>query len=183
MTSRKPRILIVEDEPAIRNGLIDVFTFHGFAVDSAATGTAGLSLALRGGYALILLDVMLPGIDGFEICNRIRAADRIQPIILLTAKSHDEDIIQGLTLGADDYVTKPFSVAELGLRVNAVLRRAGFDDATPSIVLREGFMIDTRNLTAVRDGCAGLSLCASRTPGAARGAAPKNVGLCACGRG
>ena len=95
---------------------------------------------------------MLPGIDGFEICNRIRAADRIQPIILLTAKSHDEDIIQGLTLGADDYVTKPFSVAELGLRVNAVLRRAGFDDATPSIVLREGFMIDTRNLTAVRDG-------------------------------
>ena len=132
MTSRKPRILIVEDEPAIRNGLIDVFTFHGFAVDSAATGTAGLSLALRGGYALILLDVMLPGIDGFEICNRIRAADRIQPIILLTAKSHDEDIIQGLTLGADDYVTKPFSVAELGLRVNAVLRRAGFDDATPN---------------------------------------------------
>ena len=91
-------------------------------------------------------------IDGFEICNRIRAADRIQPIILLTAKSNDEDIIQGLTLGADDYVTKPFSVAELVLRVNAVLRRAGFEDAAPSIVLREGFTIDTRNLTAVRDG-------------------------------
>ena len=152
MTTRKPRILIVEDEPAIRNGLIDVFTFHGFAVESAATGRAGLSLALRGGYALILLDVMLPEIDGFEICNRIRAADRIQPIILLTAKSNDEDIIQGLTLGADDYVTKPFSVAELVLRVNAVLRRAGFDEAPPSIALREGFMIDTRNLTALRDG-------------------------------
>lgn len=152
MTTRKPRILIVEDEPAIRNGLIDVFTFHGFMVENAATGTAALSLALRGGYALILLDVMLPGIDGFEICNRIRAADRIQPIILLTAKSNDEDIIQGLTLGADDYVTKPFSVAELVLRVNAVLRRAGFEDAAPSIVLREGFTIDTRNLTAVRDG-------------------------------
>ena len=120
----KIRILIVEDEAAIRAGLEDVFVFHGYEVESAAEGPEGLTKALNGNFDLILLDIMLPGMDGFEICNRVRAKDPEQPIIMLTAKSSDEDIIQGLTLGADDYVAKPFSVAELVLRVQAVLRRS-----------------------------------------------------------
>ena len=103
----KPRILIVEDEAAIRSGLTDVFVYHGYEVEAVADGPAGLHRALSGGFDLILLDVMLPGMDGFEICNRIRARDRDQPLILLTAKTSDEDIIQGLSLGADDYVAKP----------------------------------------------------------------------------
>ena len=122
--SVKPRILIVEDEPAIRSGLIDVFTYHGFQVDSAVEGLDGWHKAQRGPHDLILLDVMLPGLDGFEICRRIREHDREQAVILLTARGTDEDIIRGLSLGADDYVAKPFSIAELVLRVNAVLRRA-----------------------------------------------------------
>lgn len=123
--TRKPRLLIVEDEPPIRDGLIDVFVYHGYEVDSAVDGKEGLQKSLTGRYDLILLDIMLPGINGLDICDRIRAVDRDQPIIMLTAKSGDEDVIQGLKLGADDYVTKPFSVAQLVLRVQAVLRRAG----------------------------------------------------------
>ena len=122
--NRKLRILVVEDEAAIRTGLTDVLVFHGYEVDCAEDGNVGLEKALSGRFDLILLDVMLPGMDGFQICNRVRAADRDQPVIMLTARSSDEDIIQGLSLGADDYVAKPFSVAQLVLRVQAVLRRA-----------------------------------------------------------
>ena len=121
---RKIRILIVEDEAAIRAGLMDLFVFHGYEVDYAAEGPAGLEKALSGRFDLLLLDLMLPGMDGFEICNRIRAVDRELPIIMLTAKSADEDIVQGLSLGADDYVAKPFSVVQLVLLVQAVLRRS-----------------------------------------------------------
>ncbi len=103
--AQKARLLVVEDEEAIRSGLIDLFVYHGYEVDSAAHGDDGLQKALGGTYDLILLDVMLPGIDGFEICNRIRQQDRRQAVIMLTAKSSDEDIVQGLTLGADDYVS------------------------------------------------------------------------------
>ena len=147
--SRQIRILIVEDEEAIRAGLIDVLVFHGFETDAVATGTEGLEKALTGRFDLILLDVMLPGIDGFEICNRIRQQDRQQPVIMLTAKSSDEDIVQGLTLGADDYVAKPFSVTQLVLRVQAVLRRCGVaEDAPREIRLNNGLVIDTANLSA-----------------------------------
>ncbi len=121
--SKKIRILIVEDEAAIRTGLVDVFIYHGYETDWADEGPQGLEKALSGSFDLILLDVMLPGMNGFDICNHIRAQDPSQPVIMLTAKGSDEDIIQGLTLGADDYVTKPFSVAQLVLRVQAVLRR------------------------------------------------------------
>lgn len=145
----KPRLLIVEDEAAIRSGLIDVFVYHGYDVDIADNGDDGLRLGQSGKYDLILLDVMLPGVDGFEICNRIRQQDRQQPIIMLTAKSSDEDIVQGLTLGADDYVAKPFSVTQLVLRVQAVLRRAGVDeDDGREISLGNGLVIDTLNLCA-----------------------------------
>lgn len=149
--TQKLRLLLVEDEPAIRAGLIDVFTYHGFAVEAAADGPTGLAKALRGPFAMILLDVMLPGIDGFELCNRIRAQDRDQPIIMLTAKSSDEDIIRGLSLGADDYVAKPFSVAQLVLRVNAVLRRSRAMASFDQIRLGEEITIDARNLAGQRD--------------------------------
>ena len=151
---RKTRILIVEDEVAIRNGLIDVFLYHGYEVDTAADGKTGLEKALGGSFDLILLDVMLPGMDGFELCNRLRAADPEQPIIMLTAKSGDEEIIRGLSLGADDYVKKPFSQRLLIERIKAVLRRrqAG---ATPTAeeekkVIRRGEL----TLDPLRHACA-----------------------------
>ncbi|HMB72858.1 MAG TPA: response regulator transcription factor [Gammaproteobacteria bacterium] len=147
--ARKARLLIVEDEAAIRSGLVDVFVYHGYEVETADNGDEGLRLALGGNFDLILLDVMLPGVDGFEICNRIRQQDRQQPVIMLTAKSSDEDIVQGLTLGADDYVAKPFSVTQLVLRVQAVLRRSGRDEAgMREIALDNGFVIDTENMCA-----------------------------------
>ena len=148
---RKIRLLIVEDEEAIRTGLVDVFVYHGYDVDFAADGPGGLDKALSGHFDLILLDVMLPGMDGFEICNRIRSQDRDQAVIMLTAKGTDEDIIQGLSLGADDYVAKPFSVAQLVLRVQAVLRRTRIGaelDAT--IRLGEDVEVDCRNLLGHR---------------------------------
>lgn len=161
LNSDKTRILIVEDEVAIREGLIDVFVYHGFEVDIAADGTLGLQKALQGSFDLILLDVMLPGINGFDICQQIRQQDkeqtRDQPIIMLTAKSSDEDIIQGLSLGADDYVSKPFSVAQLVLRVKAVLRRSqGKMKLNDQIKLAENLVIDCQNL-CIGNGQAGVS--------------------------
>jgi two-component system response regulator RegX3 len=147
--AQKARILVVEDEDAIRSGLVDVFVYHGYEVETADNGDDGLRLALGGSFDMVLLDVMLPGVDGFEICNRIRQQDRQQPVIMLTAKSSDEDIVQGLTLGADDYVAKPFSVTQLVLRVQAVLRRAGLDeDDGREIRLDNGLVIDTENMNA-----------------------------------
>ncbi|MDH3663226.1 MAG: response regulator transcription factor [Alphaproteobacteria bacterium] len=148
MKKRSISILIVEDEEAIRSGLIDVFVFHGYDVHSADNGPEGLKKALTGKFDLILLDIMLPGMDGYEICNEVRAKDRDQPIIMLTAKTSDEEIIQGLKLGADDYVAKPFSVQQLVLRVEAVLRRSqiGIEQAK-SISLCNEIHIDTENLT------------------------------------
>ncbi len=121
----KPRLLIIEDEAAILEGLTDVFIYNGYEVDSAQDGRRGLELALSGGHHLILLDIMLPEIDGLTICNQIREVDRQLPIIMLTAKTSEEDIIKGLRMGADDYVPKPFSIRELVARVEAVLRRSG----------------------------------------------------------
>ena len=148
---RKLRILVVEDEEAIRTGLIDVLVYHGYDVDYAEQGNDGLNKAQSGQYDLLLLDVMLPGMDGFEICNRIREQDKEQPIIMLTAKTSDEDIIQGLSLGADDYVAKPFSVAQLVLRIQAVLRRAKITaEQENQIQLDDDTYIDTRNLNGKR---------------------------------
>jgi two-component system response regulator RegX3 len=149
--SRKIRLLIVEDEPAIRAGLTDVFVFHGYEVETATTGPEGLSKALSGLFDLILLDIMLPGMDGFEVCERIRERDRDQPIIMLTARTGDNDIVQGLSLGADDYVAKPFSVAQLVLRVQAVLRRSRIGAAQEDCLrIGDSISIDTRNLSGTR---------------------------------
>jgi len=158
--TRKARILVVEDEAAIRNGLVDVLIFHGYDVDTADEGPAGLEKSLSGRFDLILLDVMLPGLDGFTLCNRIREQDREQAIIMLTAKTSDEDIIHGLSLGADDYVGKPFSVAQLVLRIQAVLRRSGIDIQTPQTIrFGEEVEIDTRNLAG---RCRDKTLCFTR---------------------
>lgn len=148
--TRKKRILIVEDEEAIIVGLTDVFIFHGYEVEAVRTGNAGLERALEGGFDMVILDVMLPGKDGFSICNEVRTRTREQPIIMLTAKSSDEDIIKGLTLGADDYIAKPFSVQELVLRVEAVLRRSGkLVKELQRLVLRGGLTVDCASLSGV----------------------------------
>ena len=150
--SHKPSLLIVEDEPAIRSGLIDVFVYHGYAVDHAVDGEEGLAKALRGRYDLIVLDVMMPRRDGFSVLRAIREHDVEQAVIMLTARAGDEDVIQGLSLGADDYVAKPFSVAQLVLRVQAVLRRTRGDaDGQAVLELAAGRRVDTRNLCLVGD--------------------------------
>jgi DNA-binding response OmpR family regulator len=148
--SRKHRLLVVEDEPAIRTGLVDVFVYHGYEVDSASDGHSGLHKAQSGAFDLVLLDVMLPGLDGYTVCNRIRQSDRTQAIIMLTAKTTDEDIILGLSLGADDYVGKPFSVAQLVLRVQAVLRRSCADSGPTLLQLGAELSIDVTNLVGQR---------------------------------
>jgi two-component system response regulator RegX3 len=126
--------------------------FHGYDVDSAATGPDGLEKALTGKFDLVLLDIMLPGIDGYEICDRIRTEDRHQAVIMLTAKTSDEEIIQGLKLGADDYIPKPFSIQQLVLRIEAVLRRSQVG-AEMARTLRIGEIeIDTENFCGVKDG-------------------------------
>jgi len=142
---------VIEDEPAIRTGLIDVLVYHGYQVDGTDDGREGLRQALTGRFDLILLDIMLPGLSGYEICNRIRESDREQPIIMLTAKTSDEDIVEGLRLGADDYVAKPFSVTELVLRVQAVLRRSrAAVERASTIRLGAECEIDVRNLSGRR---------------------------------
>ncbi len=141
-------ILIVEDEEAIRTGLVDVFIYHGYDVEYAADGAKGLTMAQTGRFDLIILDVMLPSMNGFDICQTIRQKDKSQPIIMLTAKTTDEDIIQGLSLGADDYVAKPFSVAQLVLRVQAVLRRSDKSNSPLKFIhLDEKRIIDILNLS------------------------------------
>lgn len=149
----KVKLLIVEDEEPIRRGLVDVFTFHGYQVEAVDEGRAALERALSGEFDLIVLDVMLPGMDGFSICNEIRSHSREQLVLMLTAKTSEEDIITGLRLGADDYVAKPFSVQELVLRVEAVLRRSRKLEAREaSLILGSGLQIDTRNLIGRIEG-------------------------------
>jgi DNA-binding response OmpR family regulator len=116
-------ILIIEDDSTMLRGLKDNITFKGYQVKTAKDGESGLNEALNSRPDLILLDIMLPGINGYEICRLLRAEGLDMPIIMLTAKGQESDIILGLNLGADDYVTKPFNIQELMARVNAFLRR------------------------------------------------------------
>jgi len=117
------RILVVEDEPAIRDGLCDVLAYRGYAPLAAATGEDGLREGRAGGFGLVILDVMLPGISGFDVCAALRAEQPELPILMLTARGAEEDVLTGFRAGSDDYVTKPFSLAELLARVEALLRR------------------------------------------------------------
>jgi DNA-binding response OmpR family regulator len=122
---KKLSILVVEDEPVIATGLCDVLAFHGYAPTAVASGEEGLRRALGGGHALVLLDVMLPGLSGLDVCRALRAERPEQAILMLTARGAESDVLEGFRAGADDYVTKPFSVAELVARVEALLRRSG----------------------------------------------------------
>ena len=116
-------ILVIEDDAAIREGLVDALDFEGYAVLEAASAPSGQEAALSSTCALVLLDLMLPGGDGFEVLKAIRRARPRLPVIILTARGRESERVQGLRLGADDYVVKPFSVRELLARVEAVLRR------------------------------------------------------------
>lgn len=145
--NRKRKLLIVEDEQAILQGLTDLFVFHGYDIDTATDGREALAKVAGNHYDLILLDVMLPSIDGFTVCNEIRQQDREQPIIMLTAKTTEDDILTGLTMGADDYIAKPFSVRELVLRVEAVLRRSQKLRLQESqFIIGESLSVDVLNL-------------------------------------
>jgi len=118
------RILVIEDEEAILLPLADNLRLEGYEVSTATDGPQGLALAQEERHDLLILDIMLPGVDGFEICRKLRQAGITIPLLVLTAKSQEIDKVLGLELGADDYVTKPFSSRELLARVKALLRRA-----------------------------------------------------------
>ena len=145
-------ILIVEDEPTIATGLRDDLELEGFAVEVADDGTAALSRILEGKLDLILLDLMLPGMDGLEVCRQARLKGVRTPVIMLTAKGQEVDKVVGLELGADDYVTKPFSRRELLARIKAVLRR-GQDSPELNGVFRFGDVtVDTGRCEVLRRG-------------------------------
>lgn len=145
--TEKAKILVIEDEQAIRNGIMDVLVYHGFETDVAEDGITGLTKALTGAFDLILLDVMLPGKNGFDICQSVRKKFPEQAIIMLTAKTAEEDIVEGLSSGADDYVAKPFSVTQLILRIKAVLRRTKIQDvAEDKIILSPDVTLNPLNL-------------------------------------
>jgi DNA-binding response OmpR family regulator len=122
-------VLIVEDDPTMLRGLKDNFEFHRYHVLTAEDGEEGLNTALNAKPDLILLDIMLPKINGYEVCRLIRREKLAMPIIMLTAKGEESDIVLGLNLGADDYVTKPFSIKELLARAEALLRRTRQSEA------------------------------------------------------
>jgi two-component system alkaline phosphatase synthesis response regulator PhoP len=132
MTASPPRILIIEDEPDMAMGLRDNLQFEGFEVIAAADGKAGLDRAVAEAPQLILLDVMLPKMNGFEVLSAIRSRGLRMPILMLTARGHELDKVRGLELGADDYITKPFSIAELLARIKAALRRSELNSAEPA---------------------------------------------------
>ncbi|MEE4311921.1 MAG: response regulator transcription factor [candidate division KSB1 bacterium] len=119
-----PRILIVEDEEMMRQGLADNLKYEGYEVEQADNGEDGLKKILQNSWQLIILDIMLPKMSGFDVCVKAREAGSSTPVIMLTAKGEEVDKIVGLELGADDYITKPFSLRELLARIKAILRRS-----------------------------------------------------------
>lgn len=123
-------ILIIEDDPSMLRGLKDNFEFSGYRVKTSSSGEDWLNKSLSHKPDLIILDLMLPGVNGYEICRAVRQEGLEMPIIMLTVKSEESDIVLGLNLGADDYVTKPFSIKELLARTNSLLRRSRRNEST-----------------------------------------------------
>jgi two-component system OmpR family response regulator len=119
------RILVVEDEPSISDVISTALRFQGHAITQTDNGNRAVALAADAAFDLVVLDVMLPGIDGFEVCRQLRRSNDLSPVLFLTARDEPQNRIQGFMVGGDDYLTKPFSVDELVLRVAAILRRAG----------------------------------------------------------
>ena len=144
------KILIIEDEIAIAEGLIDLCKLNGYNVKHCADGESGLAEALTKQYNLVLLDLMLPGMDGFTVCDKIREQDKSLPIIILSAKNADDDIINGLKYGADDYIPKPFSVPMLLARIEAVLRRSRQTMENEGKLVAGNLRVNFREYTGVR---------------------------------
>jgi DNA-binding response OmpR family regulator len=147
MKQPKARILVVEDDTALLRGLLDVLVFNGYQAKGAADGFAGLKAGMDETFDLIMLDVMLPSLDGFSICKKIRKQKPSQGIIIITAKGAEDDIVTGFKAGADDYITKPFSLREVMVRVEAVLRRTG-KNLGDAEVQCHGIFFDGKNLKA-----------------------------------
>ncbi len=135
------RVLVVEDEAAIAQGLCDCLEFNQYEVEWQADGKSGLAAALHGQFDLLLLDVMLPHVNGFDICKQVREQKPEQAIVMLTAKGSEADILEGFNRGADDYITKPFSVAQLLARMQALIRRAKESNDAEVISVSEDFTI------------------------------------------
>ena len=131
--SKEPLVLVIEDDPSIRLGLRKSLRFDGFTVIDAPDGEKGLELAFSERPDLIVLDLMLPKINGFEVCRTIRRHDKTTPILILSAKEQEIDKLTGFDQGADDYVTKPFSVRELVARIKAALRRSQTEEEAPTL--------------------------------------------------
>jgi DNA-binding response OmpR family regulator len=128
------KILIIEDDGTLQKGLAETLQFHGFETVSARDGRLGLELAGRQHPDLIVLDIMLPGVDGYEVCKQVRRHDEKTPILMLTARDREKDKLLGFELGADDYLTKPFSLKELVARVQALLKRSAVEKDAPAAV-------------------------------------------------
>jgi two-component system response regulator RegX3 len=145
---------VVEDESVLATGLCDVLAFRGYAPTAVGSGEEGLRRAIGGHYALVLLDVMLPGVGGFDVCRELRDKRPELAILMLTARGSESDVLEGFRSGADDYVTKPFSSAELLSRVRAILRRRELDRAGGGSTLRKlgGLQIDLGRHEVLVDG-------------------------------
>lgn len=151
MKQAKASILVIEDDAALLQGLLDVLVFNGYAAKGIEDGGIGLREGIEEVYDLILLDVMLPTCDGFSICKEIRKKKPTQGIIMITAKGSEDDIVTGFKAGADDYISKPFSLREVMVRVEAVLRRTGKHLDDVEIHFRDIFF-DGKNLIAKFEG-------------------------------
>jgi len=149
---KKTRILIVEDEPAMVAGLRDNFEYEGYEVISAGDGVEGLQRGMADNPDLVLLDVMMPRMSGLDVCKQLKASRPSIPIIMLTARGQEIDKVVGLELGADDYVTKPFSIRELMARVKAVLRRSSSTTPTPEVYRFADVEVNIRANEVRRDG-------------------------------
>jgi two-component system alkaline phosphatase synthesis response regulator PhoP len=126
------KVLIIEDEPTLARLVTYNLSQEGYETEVVGNGAEGLHRAVRGGYSVIFLDLMLPGMNGFEVLEKLRQHGVNTPVIILTARNAEEEVVHGLRLGADDYITKPFGVAELLARTSAVLRRSGSEEAKPA---------------------------------------------------
>ena len=135
-------LLIVDDEDNLRSMLVAALRHHGFEVSSAATGRDALAEVAAVAPDLVVLDVMLPDLDGFEVCRRLRAEGNHTPVLFLTARDTTEDLVRGLTLGGDDYMQKPFSLEELVARATAVLRRTGATKQSGTVLTCEDLVLD-----------------------------------------
>ncbi len=157
MTTARPKVLVVEDDPSLLEALRYNLTAEGYEVNAAADGGDGLRLAREWDPDLIVLDLMLPGMSGLDVCRTVRRSGSVTPILMLTARAGEVDRVVGLEVGADDYITKPFSVRELLARVSAALRRVEMDrgrnaEDAPAVLTFDGLTVDVARRVVSVDG-------------------------------